>query len=669
MSVQSKHRPARAVIENLEPRQLLAGLSLGRLPLGYNREIVTGLKEINYDFRLEKPTKLSADLSAGDNSSTGTLTLYRNNKRLMSGDSLSKSLLATGQYSLRYTGNASNTIAISTSTLAAPTRLEAEALDGNTIRLNWDDNSDNESQYRIDRWTKKGWRKGVRTEADATAVLIKNLSPDTAVTYRINAVNEYGESVRSINTLVTQTLAENTTGFYSVKIIKGMARREAGWTKQADTLKVWPAQEAQNGWSKWIKASSWKDAIYKQIGSVGGPVQVKRTDNTIASHNFPSGGDFKVGLEKDIKASSPGSDALSSSSNTKLIALEDSYGSIDRDYDDFVWEVDVISGDLKFQRPRDVDGALPIRGQFSSTQLEIPEAEEQSPGRGVFIRPHPTTWGEDDSRIDFDVDITPSSDTFREGRHILRRSTVDVQVFTENGSPLFSGSDLTAVIIPLEGKRHFEITTKVTTQSTLTLAYRETDESSEQLIDTVDIKPYTSQIVAFSGETFGFRDPFDNGIFDVAKRLYIGGANVAYYDVNSQTAVAKANAERFIDQGMKRVGILGHSHGGGATYRLSRDLSTGARSYTLAATAYVDAIQHDSTFEGQAEDRLPIATAYHVNYYQDSGILQGVATPGGNVNLNVRTTTWGAALTHVDIDNDPTTIANVSQIFEAYILP
>jgi hypothetical protein len=75
-------------------------------------------------------------------------------------------------------------------------------------------------------------------------------------------------SVRSINTLVTQTLAEDTSGWYRVKLTSGMTKREAGWTKQADTLKVWPTYTGENGWSKWVFAGSWQTAAYTVLGQL-----------------------------------------------------------------------------------------------------------------------------------------------------------------------------------------------------------------------------------------------------------------------------------------------------------------------------------------------------------------------------------------------------------------
>jgi hypothetical protein len=122
--------------------------------------------------------------------------------------------LGTGRYELQVKAGPKTALGVSARRVPAlaPTRLEASVWGGKTIRLNWDDNADTEVQYRVDRWTKAGWRRSVRVGQDATAAVIDNLPLGSETTYRVSAVSRTGGSVPSLNTVMAQTLSEDTSG-------------------------------------------------------------------------------------------------------------------------------------------------------------------------------------------------------------------------------------------------------------------------------------------------------------------------------------------------------------------------------------------------------------------------------------------------------------------------
>src|SRR5205823_1421784 len=87
-------------------------------------------------------------------------------------------------------------------------------------------------------------------------------------------------------------------------------------------------------------------------------------------------------------------------------------------------------------------------------------------------------------------------------------------------------------------------------------------------ISTLKFVTYKSVVIGFSGETFWqhiHQDPRGNGMFDVCRRLYQNGYNVAYYDVHYVANTTGEPVNRELSQQIgncfvTRVGLFGHSH-------------------------------------------------------------------------------------------------------------
>jgi hypothetical protein len=108
------------------------------------------------------------------------------------------------------------------------------------------------------------------------------------------------------------------------------------------------------------------------------------------------------------------------------------------------------------------------------------------------------------------------------------------------------------------------------------------------------------------------------------------------------------------NRGVTSISLYGFSHGGGSVFDLSERLDANKASigtFDIPFTGYIDSIENDSDTDLAPEVRLPIGTAYHVNYYQSFGIIPpwGASVLGADVNVNVTTTFWGFLLVHISI--------------------
>ncbi len=93
---------------------------------------------------------------------------------------------------------------------AAPTGLTATTMSSTRIDLNWTDNSQNESGFKIERKkSSAGWSTIKTTSADVTSCQDKDLSASTTFHYRVRAYNSHGHSSYSNTASATTGNANN----------------------------------------------------------------------------------------------------------------------------------------------------------------------------------------------------------------------------------------------------------------------------------------------------------------------------------------------------------------------------------------------------------------------------------------------------------------------------
>jgi hypothetical protein len=360
---------------------------------------------------------------------------------------VSKHAAADGYYELH----------VDTSVVASPTRVEAEALGGTAVRVNWLDHSNNETGFAVQQWRKHKWHTIVRTDADATAAVIHNQPVGADMTFRVRSEAVGGTGI-SPDAAVVQTESVDTSGWFKVSNLSAMIQGEARWVPDGGTLSV-----KSDDQDKWIQAASWQDAVYSAIE---GTANFKKTNGDPVSHTFPGEGDFKVGYAGIMHDDFPDDDGktgdppgtfrpiqidgnnLPTDDQLKVIALEDSYGEVDEDYDDFYWTVDVQEkADLQIENlPEETDPTPNEEDPGADIAINYDNDDESSGDDQADMDQTGTVVGEDDL-VAMNIYLPPSmrgDDATGTVELSITAGTEDVAVWLNadksDGSPLMDSS-------------------------------------------------------------------------------------------------------------------------------------------------------------------------------------------------------------------------------------
>ena len=217
---------------------------------------------------------------------------------------------------------------------AAPSRVTVTHVDGSTLRVDWLDNTVGESGFRIESSADGGrtWRQAAVAGRNATATNVGGLTEGKTYAFRASAIG----GAASAKTASADAAAAPVPASTDTRDLPGFFRVISVTPKGGERDYTLTGKLAVAN-PKVVWASSWADAVYK---TVSGRIDVVETGQ---HHDFPSGGDFRVGYAKDIRNESDTPEAPSNlpATSDRIIALEDSFGKIDRDYDDKYWTVAV----------------------------------------------------------------------------------------------------------------------------------------------------------------------------------------------------------------------------------------------------------------------------------------------------------------------------------------
>ncbi|PYG89525.1 titin [Ruminiclostridium sufflavum DSM 19573] len=145
--------------------------------------------------------------------------------------------------------NYSNEIAVSLKTPEAPTNLQANPISSSEIKLTWEDNSFNETEFVIEAMQFYSFREIGRVSANTTTFTQQNLVSDVTVTYRVSAVTGSNRSSTSNEVVASAKKYITYSDVSSVKwaetAISNLASRGIFDTKAGS--KFYPSQNITMG--------------------------------------------------------------------------------------------------------------------------------------------------------------------------------------------------------------------------------------------------------------------------------------------------------------------------------------------------------------------------------------------------------------------------------------
>ncbi len=114
-----------------------------------------------------------------------------------------------------------------------------------------------------------------------------------------------------------------------------------------------------------------------------------------------------------------------------------------------------------------------------------------------------------------------------------------------------------------------------------------TDTGQTVTLDTISFHPFTSDTILFTGQQFGSGVPNPGGLLTLATDLYTNGYDVYIYVLtNNGLAEAFDEIVQAVDtRAVTQLAIMGHSHGGGATFLLANRVMSGIRTGKITGLA------------------------------------------------------------------------------------
>lgn len=162
--------------------------------------------------------------------------------------------------------------AYTTTLFPAPTSLLATAVSPGQVNLSWNDNSQTEAGYYIERKTGPG---GIFTQIGTTTssnFQDSGLQDNTGYSYRVRAFNAYSSSAYSNLATTTTPLAAPTAPDGLVAWATSATSIQLSWNDRAHNEDGFIIERSPNGLTGWA-----------QTGAITGPNLTTLTDNTLAA--------------------------------------------------------------------------------------------------------------------------------------------------------------------------------------------------------------------------------------------------------------------------------------------------------------------------------------------------------------------------------------------------
>ena len=324
-----------------------------------------------------------------------------------------------------------------------------------------------------------------------------------------------------------------------------------------------------------------------------------------------------------------------------------------------VVKVTLLPVKVKVYRPQEVQKA--VSWNIPREDRVIPQSEIDQRGVGIRVNGDGNDGGNENDLIEleFNIDIPDGM------KLVVKRASNNVKVYGEKNATsaiLTSGNESVVNQSMLPPRSYWIEATDRQALANITFAIRSSGGGNATDIAVIPFRTFTTVVTALSGETGFGGDPLTHGTYDISLDLYKKGYNIHYYaEKNEARCIAEMS-----DQGTKckviDAAVFGYSHGGGSTYRVAKEAPGGLN---LKYTGYIDAVTNRWQFTYESEERRPPGSAYHFNYYQTNGVLNGEpSVPAADLEKDLTATT-----DHGTIHNDPSVIKDLTDSLETKIDP
>lgn len=314
----------------------------------------------------------------------------------------------------------------------------------------------------------------------------------------------------------------------------------------------------------------------------------------------------------------------------------------------------------------------------------VPDSAEEAPGAGIRLNGDIESASAENDLIEVELALPSYPPPF--GLQFkLGRSAPQLRVWTAptGQGPVLTTNDQAAITFTSQTSSVWvEHTGGAAAQLALTVeAVSAPGETLAE--DRVRFYPFTSVVLALGGEGQVPTDPGDanHGVFRLALDLVEQGFDAHLYDedlvsASGSGAVYDEIVSAAADRGVNQVALFGYSHGAGSIYHLTERMQDNVvTNIDVVYTAYVDSVRNNSDLDTAQELRRPVASLYHVNYYQEGSFfvdlgLDGGPTidpPGADFEENRDDPT--ATETHYTVDDEPEVLSGIETRFLQRVTP